>query len=78
MNEKPGNINAGPYRKPVRIFENSGTVIPEDSYYVRLENVTNSQEQDKKKESNAIVANDIYKKRYIETFFTDAGIGKGK
>jgi hypothetical protein len=46
MNEKPGNRNEKLYRKPVRIFENSGTVIPEGAYYVRLENVTNSQGQD--------------------------------
>jgi hypothetical protein len=46
MNEKPGNINKMPYRKPVRIFENSGTVNPEGAYYVQLENVTNTQRQD--------------------------------
>jgi hypothetical protein len=46
MNQKTGNINENPYRKPVRIFENSGTVIPEGAYYVPLENVTNTQGQD--------------------------------
>ena len=35
-----------PYRKPVRIFENSGTVNPEGAYYVQLENVTNTRRQD--------------------------------
>jgi hypothetical protein len=34
------------YRKPVRIFEDSGTVNPEESYYVSLENVVNSNNQD--------------------------------
>jgi hypothetical protein len=37
MNEKPGSTNEMPYRKPVRIFENSGTVNPEGAYYVQLE-----------------------------------------
>jgi len=46
MNEKPGNITEMPYRKPVRIFENSGTVNPEGAYYVQLENVTNTRRQD--------------------------------
>ncbi|MDQ1352189.1 MAG: hypothetical protein QG657_2495 [Acidobacteriota bacterium] len=31
----------------------------------------------KKKESKAVVANDIYKKRYIETFFTEASVPDG-
>ncbi|MCX6580396.1 MAG: AAA-like domain-containing protein [Candidatus Aminicenantes bacterium] len=46
MNEKPGNINEKPYRKPVRMFEKSGVVYPEMSYYVPLENVVNSDKQD--------------------------------
>jgi len=46
MNENTGNINAKPYRKPVRIFEKSGVVDPEMSYYVPLENVVNSDNQD--------------------------------
>jgi len=46
MNEKTGNINEKPYRKPVRIFEKSGVVNPEMSYYVPLENVVNSDNQD--------------------------------
>ncbi len=39
-------MNENPYRKPVRIFENSGTVNPEGAYFVHLENVTNTQKQD--------------------------------
>jgi hypothetical protein len=38
-------MNDKTYRKPVRIFENSGTVNPEGAYYVTLENVTNAQKQ---------------------------------
>jgi hypothetical protein len=34
------------YRKPKRIFEDSGSVNPEQSYYVPLENVTNTKNQD--------------------------------
>jgi len=34
------------YRKPERLFENSGTVNPEEAYYVPLDNVTNSKKQD--------------------------------
>jgi hypothetical protein len=34
------------YRKPKRIFEKSGTVYPEMSYYVPLENVVNADKQD--------------------------------
>jgi ABC-type lipoprotein export system ATPase subunit len=34
------------YRKPRRIFEKSGTVYPEKSYYVPLENVGNVDKQD--------------------------------
>jgi hypothetical protein len=34
------------YRKPERFFENSGTVDPEESYYVPLDNVTNTKNQD--------------------------------
>ena len=46
MREKPGNITEKTYRKPVRIFEKSGSVNPEMSYYVQLENVVNSDNQD--------------------------------
>ena len=34
------------YRKPKRIFEKSGAVNPEASYYVPLENVVNTDKQD--------------------------------
>lgn len=34
------------YRKPKRIFEDSGFVNPEKAYYVPLENVTNTKKQD--------------------------------
>ncbi|MDQ1354068.1 MAG: hypothetical protein QG657_4377 [Acidobacteriota bacterium] len=34
------------YRKPLRIFEDSGTVIAEKAYYVHLDNVTNTRNQD--------------------------------
>ena len=46
MNEKPGNTNENSYRKPVRFFEDSGTVNPEAAYYVLLDNVTNTKKQD--------------------------------
>jgi predicted AAA+ superfamily ATPase len=36
------------YQKPGRTFENSGTVNPRLSYYVPLENVTNTKNQDMK------------------------------
>ena len=34
------------YKKPIRMFEDSGVVNPEQSYYVPLENVTNTKKQD--------------------------------
>jgi len=34
------------YRKPKRFFEDSGTVNPEDAYYVPLNNVSNTKKQD--------------------------------
>lgn len=34
------------YRKPKRVFEKSGLVVPEMSYYVPLENVVNADKQD--------------------------------
>jgi hypothetical protein len=40
------NINKKSYRKPKRTFEKSGSVYPEFSYYVPLENVVNSDNQD--------------------------------
>jgi len=46
MNEKPAKINDKTYRKPIRFFEDSGTVNPEAAYFVPLENVTNTKKQD--------------------------------
>ena len=34
------------YRKPKRYFEKSGVVDPNASYYVELENITNTNNQD--------------------------------
>jgi hypothetical protein len=34
------------YKKPIRMFEDTGVVNPEESYYVPLENVTNTKKQD--------------------------------
>ncbi len=36
------------YRKPVRIFEDSGSVNPEESYFVPLDRVSNTKNQDMK------------------------------
>ncbi len=41
-----GKTSSPGYRKPKRIFEKSGVVDPETSYYVFLENVVNSDNQD--------------------------------
>jgi hypothetical protein len=46
MEQKAGSTNKMVYRKPKRIFEKSGTVDPESSYYVPLENVVNTDNQD--------------------------------
>jgi hypothetical protein len=46
MPVRPINKNDTTYRKPVRVFEKSGLVIPDMSYYVPLENVVNSDKQD--------------------------------
>ena len=40
------NTSGKTYRKPTRVFEKSGLVIPDMSYYVPLENVVNSDKQD--------------------------------
>jgi hypothetical protein len=45
MTGKKTNIKKS-YRKPKRTFEKSGSVYPEFSYYVPLENVVNSDKQD--------------------------------
>jgi len=46
MTGRKTNINKKSYRKPKRTFEKSGSVDPEFSYYVPLENVVNSDNQD--------------------------------
>jgi tRNA uridine 5-carbamoylmethylation protein Kti12 len=48
MPKKAGSIDNVTYRKPKRTFEKSGTVNPESSYYVPLENVVNTDNQDMK------------------------------
>jgi hypothetical protein len=48
MPKKAGSINKMIYQKPKRTFEKSGTVNPESSYYVPLENVVNTDNQDMK------------------------------
>jgi hypothetical protein len=46
MTAKQVENNKKMYRKPKRVFEKSGVVFPEMSYYVLLENVVNSDKQD--------------------------------
>ncbi|UCH93160.1 MAG: ATP-binding protein, partial [Candidatus Aminicenantes bacterium] len=46
MTAKQVESNKKMYRKPKRVFEKSGVVVPEMSYYVLLENVVNSDKQD--------------------------------
>ena len=46
MTEIKGELNRKMYRKPERIFEKSGSVNPEASYHVPLENVVNTDNQD--------------------------------
>ncbi len=46
MPTEPINISEKTYRKPIRVFEKSGLVIPRISYYVALENVVNWDKQD--------------------------------
>jgi hypothetical protein len=48
MDQKAGSTNKMIYRKPKRMFENSGTVNPDEAYYVPLDNVTNTKKQDMK------------------------------
>ncbi len=48
MQKESGNTNQAVYRKPKRIFEKSGAVNPEASYYVPMENVVNTDNQDVK------------------------------
>jgi len=91
------------YQKPKRIFEDSGTVNPKESYYIPLDKkvkqkakiyketfieiVFDHVEYDPDNEDqswleqyglitnkggNAVVANNIYKTRYVKTFFKEA------
>ncbi|HLP46067.1 MAG TPA: AAA-like domain-containing protein [Candidatus Kapabacteria bacterium] len=46
MNGNQANMIEKTYRKPVRFFEDSGTVNPEAAYCVFLEDVTNTKKQD--------------------------------
>jgi hypothetical protein len=46
MTGKKTEVNRKPYRKPERIFEDSGSVIPKKAYYVHLDHVTNTKKQD--------------------------------
>ena len=46
MPKNTGKTNTTTYRKPKRIFEDSGTVNPEEAYCVLLDNVTNRKKQD--------------------------------
>jgi hypothetical protein len=40
------DVDKNKYRKPERIFEDSGLVNPEEAYYVPFDNVTNTKNQD--------------------------------
>ncbi|MCP5052324.1 MAG: AAA family ATPase [bacterium] len=46
MTGKTGEANNIIYRKPARIFEDSGSVSPNKAYYTPLTNVTNTKKQD--------------------------------
>jgi hypothetical protein len=46
MQENPVDIKVKKYQKPKRFFEKSGSVDPEASYYIPLENVVNRDNQD--------------------------------
>ncbi len=48
MTDKTRSTIKKSYLKPVRTFENSGSVNPNDSYYVPLANVANTNKQDMK------------------------------
>jgi hypothetical protein len=48
MTEKEIITHEKKYQNPKRVFENSGTVNPKTSYYVPLENVSNTKKQDMK------------------------------
>jgi hypothetical protein len=46
MTGKEIEANEVAYQKPKRIFEDSGNVNPGEAYYIRLDNVTNTKNQD--------------------------------
>jgi len=46
INMENSELKIKTFKKPLRIFEKSGTVIPENSYYVFLEGVVNTDGQD--------------------------------
>jgi len=46
MTAKHSDTSKNKYRKPKRVFEKSGLVVPEMSYYVPLENVVNADKHD--------------------------------
>lgn len=46
MSKTAGKTGKMIFKKPKRIFEDSGTVKPEEAYYVPLDNVTNRKKQD--------------------------------
>lgn len=46
MQKRESHSKKKMYRKPVRIFEDAGAVNPEESYYIPLDNVTNTKNQD--------------------------------
>ena len=48
MTGKKTDANKRVYKKPERIFEDSGAVVPKRAYYVYLDNVTNTRKQDLK------------------------------
>jgi hypothetical protein len=46
MSEKRNDLDKMVYKKQKKCFEDSGVVIPNESYYVQLENVSNRRKQD--------------------------------
>ncbi|MCP5104924.1 MAG: hypothetical protein GY950_16175, partial [bacterium] len=48
MTGKKRKENNKVYQKPKQIFENSGYVNPQEAYYIPLENVVNTRNQDMK------------------------------
>jgi len=46
MDNTQTNIKVKTFREPVRVFEQTGTVYPKSAYYISLERVVNSYDQD--------------------------------